>query len=189
MGTWEQSVAKPYFTRVSRVPTNWEQTGNYGYRKAADMIPDEAWKILYANRNLGSGSYALIGERVFRESGFRMTSNAVRRFYYRWGKGDNMPKVRPAQKPHPRVAPTTSHTLCWRCANSVPNNLTGTGCPWSIFFRPIEGWKAEYHPARMVGKNIVKETYTVIECPMFVEDISEEMERELMFSRKNRKKR
>ena len=152
------------------------------------MIPESAWNVLYENRNLGAGSYTLIGERVYRETGFRMTNNAVRHFYYRWGKGDKMPKIRPSAKPHHKpLSGTTSKTLCWRCANSVPNNSTGTGCPWSILFKPVDGWKAEYHPARMLGQNIVKETYTVIECPLFVEDISEEKERELIFSRKRNK--
>ena len=33
-------------------------------------------------------------------------------------------------------------TLCWRCANAVPNADGSRGCPWSIDLKPVEGWDA-----------------------------------------------
>ena len=33
-------------------------------------------------------------------------------------------------------------TLCWKCANAVPNADCTRGCPWSIDLKPVDGWNA-----------------------------------------------
>lgn len=69
-----------------------------------------------------------------------------------------------------RKAPNGS-TLCWECANAVPNPKLGTGCSWSIGerFIPVEGWVASKYCFKVNdGVGTVTETYTVHACPQFV---------------------
>lgn len=62
-----------------------------------------------------------------------------------------------------------TQTLCWECANAVPNPHTGRGCSWSRHFQPVEGWDAQ--ETRMYsgkdGKYSVQ-SYCVRKCPEFV---------------------
>lgn len=69
-----------------------------------------------------------------------------------------------------RKAPNRS-TLCWECANAVPNPKLGTGCSWSIDerFIPVEGWVASKYCFKVNdGAGRVTDTYTVHACPQFV---------------------
>lgn len=49
--------------------------------------------------------------------------------------------------------------ICWECIHSVPN-LCDRGCPWSMFFEPVDGWDAT--PTADGG-------YLIKGCPMFRE--------------------
>ena len=65
-------------------------------------------------------------------------------------------------------------TLCWYCANAVPNNKTGKGCSWSREFKPVEGWDAEEtlvisRPDREVGECAIQ-SFIVKGCPCFDRD-------------------
>ena len=53
-------------------------------------------------------------------------------------------------------------TLCWDCANAVPN--TECGCDWSRKYKPVKGWDA------VEDKSFEGAGYTVINCPEFVRD-------------------
>ena len=55
-----------------------------------------------------------------------------------------------------------SSTLCWDCANAVPDGVRG--CSWSLRFKPVKGWEAE------TDKVHESATYTVLSCPMFERD-------------------
>lgn len=66
------------------------------------------------------------------------------------------------------------HTLCWDCANSVPNPETGKGCRWSVLYKPVDGWEAQEtviisRPDRTVGDCRIK-SFKVISCPEFDRD-------------------
>ena len=50
-------------------------------------------------------------------------------------------------------------TLCWKCGNAY-----GNGCSWFRNYTPVPGWTA------IEQKFIQDVSYTVIECPEFVED-------------------
>lgn len=65
-------------------------------------------------------------------------------------------------------------TLCWYCANSVPNPNTGKGCSWSKEFKPVEGWNAEEtlvisRPDNGEGECAIQ-SYIVRGCPCFDRD-------------------
>lgn len=62
-------------------------------------------------------------------------------------------------------------TLCWYCANAVPNNKTGKGCSWSREFKPVEGWDAEATLVitRNDGERPIP-SYIVNGCPCFDRD-------------------
>lgn len=63
-------------------------------------------------------------------------------------------------------------TLCWHCANAVPNREKTRGCSWSRKFIPVEGWTAEetsiYCQRREGRKHDV--SYIVRSCPEFISD-------------------
>lgn len=65
---------------------------------------------------------------------------------------------------------TPSMTICWECANAVPDRNIGRGCSWSMDFEPVEGWTAERTKIKNRGK-VAEESnsYQVIACPEFVE--------------------
>lgn len=57
-------------------------------------------------------------------------------------------------------------TLCWGCANAVPSYRKGTGCSWSKYFKPVEGWTAE-KTELTGGYNQKVTSYLVSECPEY----------------------
>lgn len=64
-------------------------------------------------------------------------------------------------------------TICWACANAVPDEEGTRGCPWSREGKPVEGWTAErrdilVQPTRPGGEKKRLESYCVITCPAFV---------------------
>lgn len=77
-----------------------------------------------------------------------------------------------------------SKTLCWRCANAVPNSAGTRGCSWSRKLIPVEGWDAEQTSLyaerwdRNKGCSIFnpQTSYVVKSCPEFVPDGREEEE-------------
>lgn len=52
-------------------------------------------------------------------------------------------------------------TLCWGCANAIPNRDGTMGCNWSRFFEPVEGWDTLSAPGDT--------SLTVLRCPEFEE--------------------
>ena len=63
-------------------------------------------------------------------------------------------------------------TLCWECANAVPDLYGKRGCTWSRRFEPVEGWVAKkVHKASY--DHVGGDSYHVIKCPMFVQDRTE----------------
>lgn len=64
-------------------------------------------------------------------------------------------------------------TICWACANAVPDEEGTRGCPWSREGKPVEGWTAErrdirIQPKRPGEERRAVESYQVITCPEFV---------------------
>lgn len=60
-------------------------------------------------------------------------------------------------------------TLCWQCANSVPDKSGKRGCAWSRRFEPVKGWDAQ--ETRLYGGDSSKrfqKSYCVRQCPEFV---------------------
>lgn len=49
-------------------------------------------------------------------------------------------------------------TICWDCANAVPDGKHG--CSWSMCLKPVDGWVAK-------ETNGLQGSYRVIECPKF----------------------
>ena len=69
-------------------------------------------------------------------------------------------------------------TICINCINSVPNPEKGTGCNWSRWFMPVDGWEAE--ETLIVNRPLCDEeeectipSYRVISCPSFDSDESQ----------------
>lgn len=50
-------------------------------------------------------------------------------------------------------------SICWDCQNSLMN------CPWSIGFKPVEGWTA-----KQMSQNTAEPTFLVQSCPLFKQD-------------------
>ena len=64
-------------------------------------------------------------------------------------------------------------TICWACANAVPDEEGTRGCSWSREGKPVEGWVAErrdirIQPKRPGEERRAVESYQVITCPAFV---------------------
>lgn len=64
-------------------------------------------------------------------------------------------------------------TICWACANAVPDAEGERGCPWSREGKPVEGWTAERRDILVQdtspgGEKKRIESYQVITCPEFV---------------------
>ncbi len=60
-----------------------------------------------------------------------------------------------------------SRTICWTCARAYG------GCSWSRTFTPVAGWEAEHRSLKNnnAGKWVtVLDSYTVKECPLYIED-------------------
>ena len=64
-------------------------------------------------------------------------------------------------------------TICWMCANAVPNNK-GRGCNWSCYGKPVEGWTAvnTVVAGMRLPDNTFEQlpTYRVDKCPQFDSD-------------------
>lgn len=60
----------------------------------------------------------------------------------------------------------TKPSLCWYCANAVPN--AEHGCSWSRKFKPVEGWTAKETKVNVA--NCPCGSFHVYECPQFVRD-------------------
>ena len=63
-------------------------------------------------------------------------------------------------------------TLCWNCSRSI------NGCCWARDFKPVPGWKAK--PTKIkgfyeAGKITTVDSFHVIECPEFKDDVGERM--------------
>lgn len=43
-------------------------------------------------------------------------------------------------------------TICWACANAVPDADGERGCSWSREGKPVEGWVAERRDIRIQPK-------------------------------------
>lgn len=63
-------------------------------------------------------------------------------------------------------------TLCWSCANAVPDRDGERGCSWSREGKPVEGWTATRRDIRVGATENGKkaESYQVSKCPQFVRD-------------------
>ena len=62
-----------------------------------------------------------------------------------------------------------AQSLCWSCANAVPDKSGKRGCAWSRSFKPIKGWDAQ--ETRLYGGDSSKRfqiSYCVRQCPEFV---------------------
>lgn len=61
-------------------------------------------------------------------------------------------------------------TLCWECANSVPDKSRKHGCAWSRSFKPVKGWDAD--ETRLYAKDGARSivSYHVRQCPEFVRE-------------------
>ena len=64
-------------------------------------------------------------------------------------------------------------TICWACANAVPDEEGTRGCSWSREGKPVEGWVAERRDILIQatspgGEKKRIESYQVITCPEFV---------------------
>lgn len=59
-------------------------------------------------------------------------------------------------------------TLCWKCRNAVPDLDGETGCRWSRYKKPVNGWEATPTRLKVMGDKTVQ-SYFVRECPEFKE--------------------
>lgn len=71
-----------------------------------------------------------------------------------------------------RLGFNASNTLCWTCANAVPDRDGLRGCTWSRSGEPVEGWKARKSRLRVQTKYKNAKTkyvtsYEVRKCPMY----------------------
>ena len=71
-----------------------------------------------------------------------------------------------------RIIMPHQETLCWRCANAVPDREGERGCTWSREGKPVEGWKAVRRDIRAGNTADGKKTesYRVRKCPQFRRD-------------------
>lgn len=53
-------------------------------------------------------------------------------------------------------------TLCWQCANAVPDEQNG--CDWSRHLMPVVGWTVQESRGR-------QPSYRVIACPEFKSEV------------------
>jgi hypothetical protein len=63
---------------------------------------------------------------------------------------------------------TKRESLCWTCANSVPNHEEGRGCSWSINFQPVDGWTATPTKLRAARNGPPVDSFCVMACPKFM---------------------
>lgn len=82
-----------------------------------------------------------------------------------WARKLRLPTALEARGREPGNNPRNKRpTLCWRCANAVPNPPKGRGCEWSMFFRPVPGWSIAMHSLPNIGK-----APSVYQCPKYRE--------------------
>ena len=65
--------------------------------------------------------------------------------------------MRKKKKRHGKKSENSHASICWGCANAVPDPLRGTGCSWAKEFIPVEGWEAKEKG----------NSYNVWHCPEF----------------------
>lgn len=58
-----------------------------------------------------------------------------------------------------------AQSLCWSCANAVPDKYGKRGCAWSRSFKPVKGWDAD--ETRLYSDKPTQ-SYHVRQCPEFV---------------------
>lgn len=58
-----------------------------------------------------------------------------------------------------------AQSLCWSCANAVPDKSGKRGCAWSRSFKPVKGWDAD--ETRLYSDKPTQ-SYHVRQCPEFV---------------------
>lgn len=65
-----------------------------------------------------------------------------------------------------------NQTLCWRCANAVPDRDGTRGCTWSRSGVPVSGWEAVRRDLRLgrLSDGVKLESYRVQKCPCFAPD-------------------
>ena len=56
-------------------------------------------------------------------------------------------------------------TLCWDCKRSGERS-----CPWSMYYKPVEGWTAESKVIKGTRSTPDMVSYRVDDCPLFVRD-------------------
>lgn len=63
-------------------------------------------------------------------------------------------------------------TLCWRCANAVPDRAGERGFTWSRAGIPVAGWEAVRRDLRLgrLSDGVKLESYRVQKCPCFAPD-------------------
>ena len=59
--------------------------------------------------------------------------------------------------------------LCWGCVHAVPNPAAGTGCNWSKWFKPVDGWTAK--PTVLYacnhGASYTDKSFSITKCPQY----------------------
>lgn len=72
-----------------------------------------------------------------------------------------------------------NQTLCWRCANAVPDREGECGCTWSRSGVPVSGWEAVRRDIRLgvLAEGRKSESYRVVKCPRFVPDLQSRAEK------------
>lgn len=65
-----------------------------------------------------------------------------------------------------------NQTLCWCCANAVPDRAGKRGCSWSRSGIPVTGWEAERKDIKVSDgiRTRLAESYVVTNCPQYVQD-------------------
>ncbi len=62
-------------------------------------------------------------------------------------------------------------SICWDCVHAVPDPSKGTGCSWSVRFKPVEGWIAKHKPQVLYSGPVPRmvSSWLVLKCPKFKE--------------------
>lgn len=141
----------------------------------SNRIPDKARRMLekYGPEDLTAAELA---ERIYHETGYAMSSGAVRKQWFVKGKLNGKPS-KPVRKdlfdePGEHFDKAYGPTLCWSCVNSVPNAEYRIGCEWSVKGKPVPGWDAVEKRLRMPFPtgNMYQVSYHVFQCPRYRKD-------------------
>ena len=57
-------------------------------------------------------------------------------------------------------------SICWFCANALPDRRKGTGCEWSYSKQPVPGWEADETEIKMMAGK-ASPSYRVKKCPKY----------------------